>query len=249
MSVISLQHVGLHLPVIGADARLLRKAVFGTRIGSKVAEEGVIIVKALDDISFDVEANDRIGLIGHNGAGKSTLLRLLAGVYPPTGGTVEVKGKVSALLSPGLGMDLEDSGYENIRNMGLMLGMPKSELDRKFEEIAEFTELEGYLALPVRTYSAGMVLRLTFAVVTAIEPDILLLDEGLGAGDARFSQRAQARVNSLINRANVLILASHSEGMIREMCNKALLLDQGKLIDYGPIDQVFEKYHELNSQP
>jgi ABC-type polysaccharide/polyol phosphate transport system ATPase subunit len=248
MTVISLKHVGLHLPVIGANARLLRKVVFGHRIGSKVAEEGVIIVKALDDLTLDIEKNDRIGLVGHNGAGKSTLLRVLAGVYPPTGGTITVKGKVSALLNPGLGMDLEDSGFENIRNIGLMLGMSAAEIDQKFDEIAEFTELEGYLALPVRTYSAGMLLRLTFAVVTAIEPDILLLDEGLGAGDARFSQRSQQRVNGLINRANVLVLASHSEGMIREMCNKALLLNQGKMLEFGPVDQVFDTYHRMNAQ-
>lgn len=246
MAVIELKHVGLHLPVIGADARLLRKTVFGTKIGSRVSEEGVIIVKALDDITLNIEEGDRIGLIGHNGAGKSTLLRVLAGVYTPTGGTIHVRGKVSALLSPGLGMDLEDTGYDNIRNIALMLGMSKSETDAKFQEIADFTELEGYLALPVRTYSAGMQLRLTFAVVTAIEPDILLLDEGLGAGDARFAQRAQERVNGLINRANVMVLASHSEGMIREMCNKAVLLDQGNLLVQGSVDAVYEAYHALD---
>ena len=248
MAVIELRNVGLHLPVIGADARMLRKVIFKRYVGSRVAEEGIVIVKALENISVSIEEGDRVGLIGHNGAGKTTLLRVFAGVYPPTGGTVSVRGRVSALLSPGLGVDMEDTGYQNIRNMGLILGMSAKEIDAKFDEIAEFTELGGYLALPVRTYSAGMYLRLTFAVVTSIEPDILLLDEGLGAGDARFAARAQQRVNALLARANVLVIASHSEEIIRKNCNKALLLDQGSLIFYGPVGEAFEAYRKLDKE-
>lgn len=246
--VIDVSHVGLHLPIIGADARLLRKMVFGRYVGSKVTQESIVYVRALHDITMRINSGDRVGLIGHNGAGKSTLLRLLAGVYQPTGGSISVHGKVSALLSPGLGMDLEDSGYDNIRNIALMLGMSRSETEAKFQEIAEFTELGGYLAMPVRTYSAGMQLRLTFAVITAIDPDILLLDEGLGAGDARFARRAQQRVNSLIRRTNVMVLASHSESMIREMCNRAALLDQGRLVSFGSVDSVFQDYYRLDRE-
>lgn len=246
--VIDVSHVGLHLPIIGADARLLRKMVFGRYVGSKVTQKSIVYVRALHDITMRINSGDRVGLIGHNGAGKSTLLRLLAGVYQPTGGSISVHGKVSALLSPGLGMDLEDSGYDNIRNIALMLGMSRSETEAKFQEIADFTELGGYLAMPVRTYSAGMQLRLTFAVITAIDPDILLLDEGLGAGDARFAKRAQQRVNSLIRRTNVMVLASHSESMIREMCNRAALLDQGQLVSFGSVDSVFQDYYRLDRE-
>lgn len=246
--VIDVSHVGLHLPIIGADARLLRKMVFGRYVGSKVTQESIVYVRALNDITMRINSGDRVGLIGHNGAGKSTLLRLLAGVYQPTGGSISVHGKVSALLSPGLGMDLEDNGYDNIRNIALMLGMSRSETEAKFQEIADFTELGGYLAMPVRTYSAGMQLRLTFAVITAIDPDILLLDEGLGAGDARFAKRAQQRVDSLIRRTNVMVLASHSESMIREMCNRAALLDQGRLVSFGSVDSVFQDYYRLDRE-
>ncbi len=246
MPVIELKHLGLHLPVLGADARLLRKVLFSRYVGGRVAQENVIYVKALENITAVVDEGDRVGLIGHNGAGKTTLLRVLAGVYPPTGGTLSVRGRVSALLSPGLGMDVEDTGYENIRNIGLLLGMTKKEIDAKIDEIADFTELGGFLALPVRTYSSGMHLRLTFAVVTAIDPDILLLDEGLGAGDARFAERAQKRVDSLIGKASVMVLASHSEEMIRKSCNKAMLLDQGELVFYGPVGEAFEAYHKLD---
>lgn len=246
--VIDVSHVGLHLPVIGADARLLRKMVFGRYVGSKVTQKSIVYVRALHDITMRINSGDRIGLIGHNGSGKTTLLRLLAGVYQPTGGSISVHGKVSALLSPGLGMDLEDNGYDNIRNIALMLGMPRRETEAKFQEIADFTELGGYLAMPVRTYSAGMQLRLTFAVITAIDPDILLLDEGLGVGDARFAKRAQERVNSLIRRTNVMVLASHSESMIREMCNRAALLDQGQLVSFGSVDSVFQDYYRLDRE-
>jgi homopolymeric O-antigen transport system ATP-binding protein len=247
LSVIEMRQVALHLPVIGADARMLRKVAFGQHVGSRVASEGLVIVKALDGISADFDEGDRVGLIGHNGAGKTTLLRLLAGVYPPTAGTISVRGRISSLLSPGLGMDLEDTGYDNIRNIALLLGMTNKEVDAKMDEIAAFTELEGYLALPVRSYSAGMQLRLTFAVVTAVDPDILLLDEGLGAGDVRFAQRAQRRVNELINRANVIVLASHSEDMIRQICNKAMLLDQGHVMAFGTPDEAYAAYRKLDS--
>jgi ABC-type polysaccharide/polyol phosphate transport system ATPase subunit len=248
MAVVELNRVALHLPVIGADARLLRKVLFSRYVGGRVAQENIVIVKALENVTASIEEGDRVGLIGHNGAGKTTLLRVLAGVYPPTAGTVSVRGRVSALLNPGLGMDVEDTGYENIRNMGMLLGMSKKEIDAKIDQIAEFTELGGYLALPVRTYSAGMHLRLTFAVVTAIDPDILLLDEGLGAGDARFAERAQKRVDAMIHRASVLVIASHSEEMVRKICNKAMLLDQGELVFYGPVGEAFEAYRRLDGE-
>lgn len=246
MSSIQLNDVSLHLPIFDADSRLLRQVLFKRRTGGKISTENGVVVKALENITLTIEDGDRIGIVGHNGSGKSTMLRLLAGVYVPTAGTIEVEGKISALLSPGLGMDMEDSGFENIVNIGVMLGLTVKEIRTRRDEIAEFTELGEYLALPVRTYSSGMLLRLAFAAVTVIEPDILLLDEGLGAGDARFAKRAQQRVNDLMGRARILVIASHSEGMIADLCNKAILLEQGRMIAFGDVGSVFAAYNRLN---
>ena len=246
MSSIRIKDLSLHLPIFDADSRLLRQVVFRRRTGGNISLDNKVVVRALENISLTIEEGDRVGIVGHNGAGKSTLLRVLAGVYEPTAGSIEVEGKISALLSPGLGMAMEDSGFENIVNIGVMLGLTMKEILSRKDEIAEFTELGQYLALPIRTYSSGMMLRLAFAVVTIINPDILLLDEGLGAGDARFAKRAQERVNGLLQRAKILVIASHSEGIIADMCNKALLLEQGRLVAYGEVGHVFDVYHKMN---
>ena len=186
--------------------------------------------------------------MGHNGAGKSTLLRVLAGVYTPNSGTVRVDGKVSPLLNAAPGLDPEDSGYENIKTCGMFLGMSADELDRKLPEIAEFSELGEYLDLPIRTYSTGMVTRLCFAIATAIDPDILLLDEGIAAGDARFASRAESRMRALIERTRILVLASHSETLIRALCNRGVLLEKGRVVELGPIDRVFDEYRRRNAE-
>jgi len=247
MSSIRLNNVTLHLPIFDADSRLLRQVMFKRRTGGGISTKNGVVIQALENLTLSIEDGDRIGLVGHNGSGKSTLLRLLAGVYAPTAGTIEIEGKISSLLSPGLGMDMEDTGFENIVNIGVMLGLSVKEIQSQRDEIAAFTELGEYLALPVRTYSSGMMLRLAFAAVTVIDPDILLLDEGLGAGDARFADRAQARVNELMGRARILVIASHSEGMIADLCNKALLLEQGRMVAFGDVASVFDTYRRMNS--
>ncbi len=246
MAAVEFNDVSLHIPIYGMHSRSFRQVLFRRHTGGPIAEDGILIVKALQDVSFHLERGDRIALIGHNGAGKTSILRLLAGVYEPTAGRVHVEGRISALLSSNLGMDMEADAYENIFNVGLLLGMPVKAIRAKTEEIAEFTELGEYLHLPVRTYSAGMQLRLTFAIITAIEPDVLLLDEGFGAGDARFAARAEKRVNALIERTNVLVLATHSESMAMQFCNKGLLLDQGRVVAYGTVEDVLEAYHRAN---
>jgi len=202
-------------------------------------------VRALNHLSMTIRDGDRLGLIGANGAGKTTLLRVLAGIYAPTLGRVHINGRVSTLFITSPGLDTEDTGYENIYTCGRFLGMSKAEIARKLPDIEEFSELGDYLALPVRTYSAGMLTRLGFAVATAIDPDILVLDEGLGAGDARFAERAKKRVETLLRRTNVLILASHSNDLIKQMCNRAVLLDHGRVIRDGKPDEILEQYHEM----
>ena len=199
-------------------------------------------------MSLKLEHGDRLGMIGHNGAGKSTLLRVLAGVYVPTSGRVVIDGRVSALFNTVPGLDMDDTGFENILTCGLFLGMSKSEILAKTPEIAEFTELGDYLNLPVRTYSAGMITRLGFAIATTIDPEILLLDEGLSAGDARFAQHAEKRVDSLVERSSILVIASHAEAMVRSMCNRAILLESGRVVSAGDVDEVIETYERLRSR-
>jgi ABC-type polysaccharide/polyol phosphate transport system ATPase subunit len=181
---ITLDHVGLDLPIFDVSGQSLKKRVLRAGRRNRIAEDndGVVIVRALDDISFSLEAGDRLGLIGANGAGKSTLLRVMAGIYPPTAGSVRTQGKAVPLLDIALGMDDHSTGRQNIRLRGLLLGMSDAEIRAKSEEIAAFTELGDYLDLPLRTYSTGMRVRLGFAISTAVDAQILLLDEVLGVG-------------------------------------------------------------------
>jgi len=197
-------------------------------------------VRALQDVSLTVHHGDQLGIVGHNGAGKSTLLRVFAGIYEPIGGTVSIEGRVSPLFSTSPGLDLDDTGYENIVTCGLLLGMSRDEIERKLPEIEAFSELSDYLALPARTYSTGMLVRLGFAIATSIDPEILLLDEELGAGDARFAAHAAVRVEALIDRSSIVVLASQSKDLIRRICNRAILLDHGRIIADGPTEEVLE---------
>jgi ABC-type polysaccharide/polyol phosphate transport system ATPase subunit len=247
MASIRLENVTVDFPIyetIRSFKRdLLQKA--GGLIKHDAKHATRVVVRSLDNVSFEIEHGDRLGLVGHNGAGKSTMLRVLAGVYEPVSGRVLREGKVSPLLNTSPGMVADDTGYENIFTCGLYLGMTVREIEGKVNDIVEFTELGEYLALPVRTYSSGMLVRLGFAIATAIDPEILLLDEGLGAGDARFAERAQKRIDALIQRSSILVLASHSDALIRSMCNKAVLMDQGRALTVGPVDEVLAVYHEL----
>jgi ABC-2 type transport system ATP-binding protein/lipopolysaccharide transport system ATP-binding protein len=187
---------------------------------------GVASIRALEEITLDIHDGDRLGLIGHNGAGKSTLLRVMARCYEPTAGTIEVEGRISPLFNTAMGMDPDDTGYENIFNIGLFLGMTPDEVRHKVDEVEDFAELGAYLNLPVRIYSTGMMVRLSFGIATAIQPEILLLDEGLGAGDARFAEKAKRRVDELIERSSILVLATHGDAMMLEMCTKGVLLEE-----------------------
>ncbi len=250
MASITLEHVTVDFPIYGHHS--FRTALL-SRAGGLIRREGPksdrVTVRPLDDISLTISHGDRIGFIGHNGAGKSTLLRVLAGVYEPVSGRIVTEGRLSPLLNTSPGMNMDDTGYENILTCGLYLGMTREEIRAKTPEIEEFTELGEYLALPVRTYSTGMLTRLGFAIATAIDPEILLLDEGLGAGDARFQERVNQRVNALVERSSILVLASHSDALIQMMCNKAVLMDHGRIVAVGDTDEVIRQYHQMNTQP
>ena len=230
-------------PIFDAKTRSLKKSVIGAAggvIGS--TESNVVVVEALKDIDLHLKHGDRIGLVGHNGAGKSTLLRLLSGIYEPTRGACRVHGRVAPVFDLGVGMDPEISGYENIIIRGMFLGMTRKEMLKKIDDIAEFTELGDYLQMPLRTYSTGMRVRIALGVVTSIDPEILILDEGIGAVDADFMRKARGRLQALVERSGILVFASHSNEFLAQLCDRALWIDHGQVRMEGGIEEVVEAY-------
>lgn len=249
MAQIVLENVVADFPVYGSQPSF-RNALIGRVVGGVLRRQNAtskrVVVRALENISLTVDHGDQLGIIGHNGAGKSTMLRVFAGIYQPSQGTINITGRVSPLFSTSPGLDPDDTGYENIVTCGLLLGMSRHEIERKLPEIEAFSELSDYLKLPARTYSTGMLVRLGFAIATAIDPEILLLDEELGAGDPRFAARAAKRVEALIERSSIVVLASQSAELIRRICNRAVLLDHGRVIADGPTNDVLEMYNKMN---
>ena len=244
IAAISLEDVSVSFPLYHGGSRSLKKSLLfrgsGGRIGTDASHR--IIVEALRNISLSLGVGDRLALIGSNGAGKTTLLRVMAGIYEPTIGKVTVRGRISPMFDISLGIDHELTGYDNIRLRGLILGMTPDEIEMKLPDIAGFTGLDEYLEMPVRTYSAGMMLRLTFAVATCFEPEVLLMDEWIVAGDASFIAQARQRIAGFIDKAAVMVLASHDLAICQQWCNKALWLDQGRIKQFGPIDDVIHAY-------
>lgn len=200
---------------------------------------------ALSDISFTLHAGDRIGILGLNGAGKSTLLKAIAGVYKPTEGTVKRKGKVAPLLELGAGFDKEYTARENIYLYGAVLGYTKEFIESKFDEIVSFAELGRFVDMPIKNYSSGMRSRLGFAICTAVDPEILILDEVLSVGDARFRKKSEARVKEMFGEDVTVLFVSHSIEQVKRICNKALILDHGKLVEFGNIEDVVPIYEDM----
>jgi lipopolysaccharide transport system ATP-binding protein len=201
-----------------------------------------VVVEALRDINFSVRSGERIGLIGHNGAGKTTLLRTLAGIYEPVDGRVSVRGKLNALLDASLGMNMDLTGRENIMLRGLYSGLDKPSIRRLEDDVSSFAELGEFLDLPVRIYSAGMIVRLGFAMATAIRPQVLLMDEWILAGDAAFWERALMRLEDMVRGAEILVLSSHNSYVVSDWCTRVLWLEQGRIREDGPADEVLEHY-------
>lgn len=206
-------------------------------------------VHALQGVTLDLQEGDRLGIIGPNGAGKTTLLKVMSGIYWPTSGSVRTQGRISPLFEMATGFEMESSGWDNIITRGLLLGMSMSEIRRKMPEIAEFTELGDFLSLPVRCYSTGMFLRLAFSISTAIEPQILLLDEVIGAGDLSFYTKARARMMELVERSAVLVLVSHSLPVVEEMCDRAIWLRDGLIAAEGTPSEVIAAYSSNQATP
>ncbi len=199
---------------------------------------------ALKDINFDIQKGDRVGVLGLNGAGKSTLLKVIAGVLKPTEGSVETYGKIAPLLELGAGFDKQYTGAENIYLYGAVLGYSKEFIDKKYDEIVKFSELGKFIDVPVKNYSSGMKSRLGFSIATIVEPDILILDEVLAVGDKRFRKKCEARIQSMFDKGVTVLFVSHSTDQVLRMCNKGILLEQGKLIAYGDVEEIVDLYDE-----
>jgi len=246
MIAISVNGLGVDFPVYDVRARSLRNTLLNASVGTSISKNtnDVVVVNALNNISFELESGDRLALVGHNGSGKSTLLRCLAGAYEPIRGEVCVQGKIASLFDLSLGIDPELTGFDNIMLRGMYSGLPRDVVAGKIEEIARFSELGDFLNLPLRTYSSGMQLRLAFAVSTAFEADILLADEIIGVGDAAFVQKSQERLKSRISGEGILVLASHSIEVLRQYCNQGLWLVNGEVAALGELEEVLEKYQQ-----
>ena len=228
------KNVGVEFPIFNSSHRSLKKSILNATTGGRVAKDSKnhVVVRALDDINLELHPGDRVGLVGHNGSGKTTLLRVLSGVYAPTQGQLSIQGSIATLLDVSLGMDGEATGYENIRIRGLLMGLSMAQIDAQIDEIAEFTDLGEYLDMPMRTYSSGMTVRLGFAVSTSIHADIVIMDEWLSVGDADFQLKATQRLNDMVNRASILILASHSMDLVEKTCNKIIRMEHGKISEF-----------------
>lgn len=244
MASITLDRVSVNFPIFTSHTRSVRAEVL-SRLGGHIAEHNrTQHVQALSDISLTLRAGDRLGLVGHNGAGKTTFLRVISGVYPPTSGTACIDGKVSSFTDITLGMEPEATGWQNIIFRCIFLGLTFKDAKALAPSIAAFSELGEFLDLPVRTYSSGMFLRLAFAISTSVQPDIVVMDEMIGAGDQRFLVKARKRIGELIDCASILVLASHSEDIICEFCNKALWLEKGAAKMSGDPDAIISAYNE-----
>lgn len=199
----------------------------------------------LKNVSFELKKGDRVGILGLNGAGKSTLLKVIAGVYKPTEGTVTKKGKLAPLLELGAGFEKEYTARENIYLYGAELGYSKQFINEKFDEIVQFAELEDFLDVPIKNFSSGMRSRLGFSMCTAVNPDILILDEVLSVGDARFRKKSEKKIMDMFDTGVTVLFVSHSLAQVQRICNKAMILDHGKLISFGDIDEVSAQYEAI----
>jgi len=252
MSLIRLSDVSLSFPVYDSSSRSLKRhAISAMKLGrvtrdlaSRISTNASnrVSIHALRRINLVIEHGTRLGLIGLNGAGKSTLLHVIAGIYVPERGAVTVEGKVACMLGNSLGVDPELTGRENIELLGLYLGLSRTDIREQLDDVIEFTQLGPFIDMPFRTYSAGMRARLEFAILTSIHADIVLMDEGIGTGDASFIEQANQRLENLATGAGIVVLASHSEMLLRKTCTHGALLESGSIKVTGDIETVLERY-------
>ncbi|MBC8727888.1 ABC transporter ATP-binding protein [Paraburkholderia sp. UCT2] len=236
-SSIVARNISVEFPIYENSHRSLKKAVLNLTTGGRIGQDAGrhAIVRAIDDLSFTFSEGERVGLIGHNGSGKTTLLRTLSGVYAPVRGELKVRGKIASLLDVSMGLDPDATGFENIYLRGILDGLKPARIRSKIDEIADFSELGDYLNLPVRTYSSGMMLRLAFAISTSVEADILIMDEWLSVGDAEFSVKAAERLEGLVGKAALLVVASHDPSLVARVCSRKISMEHGKMVADEPV--------------
>ena len=243
MTGIDVRDLEITFPLYHGDAyQLSTQGETGedTRFGHDARNR--VVVQALRDVSFSLKPGDRLGLVGGNGAGKTTLLRALAGIYEPVAGSVTVRGTIGCLLDPQLGMNMELTGRENIRLRGMFAGLTRQQIAGVEDDVEAFADLGPFMDLPMQTYSSGMTVRLSFALATAIMPDVLLMDEWFLAGDAAFRARARTRLESLVSAADILVLSSHMSDIMAEWCNRLIWLDSGEIRMDGSPETVLHAY-------
>jgi ABC-type polysaccharide/polyol phosphate transport system ATPase subunit len=241
--IVELHNVTVDLPVYSVSARSLRRSVLNLPVGGRLLKNSSeqVSVRALDGVSIDLYEGDRLGLLGHNGSGKTTMLRTIAGIYAPSSGVVRVSGEVSSVLEIGTGLDAEASGEENVRLLARYRGISKEQAMAALPEIAEFTGLGVFMKMPLKTYSQGMLSRLIFAVATSFAPDILVMDEWIATGDEAFITKAEERLLRFVAAARVLIIATHNPAIIARLCNKAALMEHGRIVSMGPVNHVLHR--------
>ena len=247
---IEVRGISVLFPLYHGNTRSLKKLLVSAASGRLTEDQQHrVVVRALSDINFSLTSGERLGLVGSNGAGKTTLLRTLAGIYEPVTGHVRVHGALTAMLDPSLGMNVELTGRENILLRGLYSGLPTPMLKRLEDDVIAFAELSDFIDLPVRIYSAGMVVRLGFALATAVRPRILLMDEWFLAGDAAFMEKARARLEDMVRGADILVLSTHSDTVVREWCSRVIWLEKGRVRADGPMAEIMDLYEQRAAEP
>src|SRR5262245_42803717 len=242
MAHIELENVSLSFHVRQRGRTSLKEYLLGHVLRRNLPPR--VVVHALQNVSFQIGQGERVGIIGHNGAGKSTMLKVLAGIYPPTKGRLQVQGRVSSLFDIALGFEQEANGWENICYRGYLQGETPKSIGAKMQAIADFSELGEFLNMPVRHYSAGMMVRLAFSIATAIDPEILLVDEVLAVGDMAFQTKARKRMLEMMSRAHLMVMVSHDLKALVEMCNRGIWMEHGRVRMDGPMQQVIDAYAE-----
>lgn len=242
---IKMKDVNLYYPSTLYNALTLKQEIF-SRLKLEKRKENLEDVHALKNLNLEIREGERVGIIGHNGAGKSTLLRALAGVYPIKSGSIETSGEIRSMFDLTLGFDMDSTGRDNIMNRGLMLGGTPDEVRAKEDEIIEFSELGGFIDYPIKAYSSGMLVRLAFAISTSVKGEILLVDEVLSAGDAKFQKKAKKRMMDVMDQAKILVLVLHDMTTIQEVCNRVILLRNGEVEADGKPEDAVEKYLHNN---
>jgi len=242
---IKLEKVSLVYPVYGADARSLKTTMLHFATGGRIDRDSSrVSVEALKEVSLELKTGDRLALIGHNGAGKSTLLKVLAQIYEPTQGKINVSGRVNSLFDIMLGMDQELNAFENIKLRGVILGLSKDEIARLIPKVEEFAELGDFMKIPIKTYSSGMKIRLAFGIIVNVFSEILLIDEIVSVGDAKFIKKAKEHMQNLVRASDIMVLSSHDIHIIREFCNRALWLEKGQIKQFGALEDVIGEYQK-----